>query len=245
MGIRKKAADAMGVSTDMVQRYMREQSTPTLERLRNLATASGYRYRWLAYAEEPEKESPASDRAWLDGLTLGQRLRIVRAGVLCRAIPQFAAAVGLAPEAVERMERDEEAPPANYIDKVVEVSGVRREWLESRVPPMLEAATPLMSGVIDARLNRDSWRNIGTGGGYRYPSALEAAPASKIMAGGPISTDLLIQVVTAIEQWQEASRGTTRISIAKKAALIAIAYAHFEGKKFEEREMEHIFKLVA
>ncbi|ANQ83658.1 hypothetical protein dqs_0582 [Azoarcus olearius] len=239
----------MGVSPDMVQRYIREESAPGLEKLERLAGASGYRYRWLAYAEDPAQEAPPATAAWLDGATLGQRLRMVRAGVLCMDLPQFASLAGLTSGDVERMERDLEVPPASHLDLVVELSGVRKEWLECRVPPMFEVTDPLVRGVVDARLRRDSVRSTGTGESTRYLSALDRAvegmPRSAALAGGAISVDLLVQVVTAIEQWQEANRSKVRISPAKKAALIAIAYAHFEGKKFEERDMAHIFRLVA
>lgn len=73
-GDRKSAADAAGVSTDMLYRYFREESTPSFSAIVGLARGSGYCLEWLATGEGPRtresalQETPASYRAIPDSI---------------------------------------------------------------------------------------------------------------------------------------------------------------------------------
>ncbi len=241
---RKKAAEAAGVSADMIQRYIREESVPGLDKLERLAARSGYRYRWLAYAEEPMRIDPASDKAWLDGLTIGQRHSLVRIGVLNRTEYGLGAVLGQSADHVRAIEADEAEPGADYLEQLADMSGVRLDWLTSGTPPMLEHPAKGAHQLVDARLKRAAVNRK-----QRSPSeierALEQMPASAAVREGRVSLELLTQVVGTIEQWLHENRNKVRIGPEKKAMLIALAYTHFEGREFAKQEMEQFFRLVA
>ena len=50
---RKSAADVMGVSTDALQRYVREENQPTFAAIARLCAASGRSLAWMASGHEP------------------------------------------------------------------------------------------------------------------------------------------------------------------------------------------------
>ena len=54
IGSRESASKAAGVSTDMLYRYFREESTPSFEAIVGLAARSGFNLDWLATGEGPE-----------------------------------------------------------------------------------------------------------------------------------------------------------------------------------------------
>ncbi len=54
---RKYAAQAAGVSTDMLYRYFREESSPSFGVVAGLACASKFRLEWLATGEGPQQAS--------------------------------------------------------------------------------------------------------------------------------------------------------------------------------------------
>lgn len=204
-------------------------------------------------AREVAQHSTSAAEVERPEATLGGRLRMIRRGVLNQSVEVFAKVVGKGPATVKRYEANQGAPADAFLEKVSELSGVDLAWIKEGGSALLDPRDADFGAVVSGRLKRAAAQDergasvqaTGSGETKRYPSALDSIVPSKAMEGGPISTDLLIQVLTAIEQWQEANQSQIRITAAKKATLIAIAYAHFEGRKFEDREMAHILKLVA
>jgi hypothetical protein len=75
IGTRTSAAQAIGISVDSLQRYIREERFPSLEVAAALSTISGVRLEWLAFGTEPMKASEAvpqshSQTVRLDALTI-------------------------------------------------------------------------------------------------------------------------------------------------------------------------------
>lgn len=66
IGTRKKAAAAARVSTDSLQRYIREDVEPTFSAIAGLARASGVNFEWLAFAEGPMLKGDSVQIAPLD-----------------------------------------------------------------------------------------------------------------------------------------------------------------------------------
>lgn len=239
----------------MIQRYIREASVPGLEKLECLASGSGVRYRWLAYAEEPERISHGGGGSWLDGLTIGHRIRLVRCGVENRTEAAFSSHLGIPLNHLRQLESGEDSADTELLDEIARHAGVRREWLETGEPPMLEPNNRGFRQIVDARLKRAEAaedRSLLVSAAQKlspYPSALDSAaegmPPSAAVKTGRVSPELLAKVVDSVEQWLAENRGKVRVAPDKRAMLIAVCYAHFEGREFRKQEMERFFKLVA
>lgn len=57
LGTRTNAAGKMGISTDSLQRYIRQEVEPSFAAIAKLAMASGFSLYWLATAEGPEMQA--------------------------------------------------------------------------------------------------------------------------------------------------------------------------------------------
>jgi hypothetical protein len=63
IGTRTSAAQAIGISVDSLQRYIREERFPSLEVAAALSTIAGVRLEWLAFGTEPMKTSETAPQS--------------------------------------------------------------------------------------------------------------------------------------------------------------------------------------
>ena len=202
--------------------------------------------------DEHSSSAPEDER---QDSTIGGRLRMIRRGILGLPVVALSNRVERSAATIKRYEANAPVAPDDYLAKMSEISGVPLEWIKYRRGAMIDERDTDFGAVVKSRLNRAEARdaaNLGvaeTSGADRYLLPLDGTlgdrPLSHAARGGPISTELLAKVCEAVERWGLANKGRVRISPERKATLIAVAYARFEGKTFEEREMAHILKLVA
>src|SRR5438477_10479912 len=56
LGVRKNAAEAIGISNAALQRYVSEENTPPVDVVARLCAMAGVRLEWLVYARDPMLE---------------------------------------------------------------------------------------------------------------------------------------------------------------------------------------------
>ena len=77
IGTRKSAAGAAGVSSDSLQRYIREEVEPTFSAVAGLAHAAGVNLEWLATGEGPMLRGEAEHVAPLDQGVMRDVIQVV------------------------------------------------------------------------------------------------------------------------------------------------------------------------
>lgn len=89
LGTRRSAAEAMGVSTDALQRYIREENAPAFEVVARLCVAARVRMEWVATDQGPMQADQAAPgaAAEVDREALQVALELVEEALTGRILP--------------------------------------------------------------------------------------------------------------------------------------------------------------
>lgn len=190
-----------------------------------------------------ERSSSAAELERLKA-SVGGRLRMARKAAN-RTVTAMADLTGFSPATIKRYEAETHAPAADYIHKTAELCGVSESWISDGTGDFMPGGSLVGISRVKRAGREPVTPLIASDSAPQalYPKASD--PSRQWTAGWTVSLDLLTQICKAVAQWEDDIKAKTRISPAKRAEVIAVAYAHFEGKQFEAREMARLLRLVA